>query len=181
VRLPALFGKHIKKNFIYDLMNIVPSMLKADIIKELASKESIIAESYTLQNSGFYKCVEGKNLDQSLMAAFERLHFSALNFTDSRASYQFYNLSYLWDHIQIALHNNLSLVNLAVEPICVSELYFKVKGSVFNNELGLHFNKYDFKSVFADLYSGSKGYLFPKSKVMNDICEFIQGEGRRNV
>ena len=27
VRLPALYGRNIKKNFIYDLINIIPSML----------------------------------------------------------------------------------------------------------------------------------------------------------
>ena len=35
IRLPGLFGKNIKKNFIYDYINIVPFMLKKQNIKVL--------------------------------------------------------------------------------------------------------------------------------------------------
>ena len=34
VHLPGLYGKNIKKNFIYDLINIIPNMLKEDKFQE---------------------------------------------------------------------------------------------------------------------------------------------------
>ena len=39
IRLPGLFGKNIKKNFIYDYINIIPKMLKEAKIAELSAKD----------------------------------------------------------------------------------------------------------------------------------------------
>lgn len=36
VRLPGLFGINIKKNFIYDYMNVIPFMLKKEKMEELS-------------------------------------------------------------------------------------------------------------------------------------------------
>ena len=38
IRLPGLFGKNIKKNFIYDFINVIPFMLKEDKYLELSQK-----------------------------------------------------------------------------------------------------------------------------------------------
>ena len=35
IRLPGLFGKNIKKNFIYDYINVIPFMLKEEKMEEL--------------------------------------------------------------------------------------------------------------------------------------------------
>ena len=61
VRLPALFGKNIKKNFIYDLINIIPTMLKEDKFKELLILDKEIEKNYKIQDNGFYKV---KNLNK---------------------------------------------------------------------------------------------------------------------
>ena len=55
VHLPGLYGKNIKKNFIYDLINIVPSMLKKEKYEELIQKDNFIEKYYELQENGFYK------------------------------------------------------------------------------------------------------------------------------
>ena len=49
VRLPALFGKGIKKNFVYDLINIIPTMIKVDKMVELKKLNSSIVDYYNLQ------------------------------------------------------------------------------------------------------------------------------------
>ena len=176
IRLPALFGKNIKKNFIFDLINIVPSILSETKYLELSGISSLIKESYSFYKDGFYKCIVNSDQQTALKSKFQMLDFSALNFTDSRISYQFYNLSYLWSHINIALDRGLSLLNLAVEPVRVDELYWALKGEQFINEINEHIPNYDFKTRFAELFDGKNGYIFHKEKVVSDIYKFVIAE-----
>ena len=55
VRLPGLYGENIKKNFIYDYINIIPFMIKKEKMEELVKDESSIINYYSLNDNGFYK------------------------------------------------------------------------------------------------------------------------------
>jgi hypothetical protein len=181
MRLPALFGLNIKKNFIHDMLNPVPSMLKTEKFNQFAAQEPLLNRHYTLQPNGFYKRSDDVNRQTELREAFDRLGFSALNFTDSRSSYQYYNLACLWGHLQIALDHHLPLLNLAVEPVSVSELYQSVRGADYSNEVGTRIDRYDFRTIHAGLFGGSDGYIFRKERVMADIREFIRQEDLRRA
>ena len=86
IRLPGLFGKNIKKNFIYDYINVVPFMLKESKMEELCEKDAQLKEYYNHQDNGFYKLADITDEERSLLKGkFKKLGFSALNFTDSRA------------------------------------------------------------------------------------------------
>lgn len=175
VRLPGLYGRNIKKNFIYDLINLIPSMLNEKKYNELAKHALIILECYVSQNNGFYKCKELDDIKKAeLKAFFNKIGFSALNFTDSRGIFQFYNLSNLWKHIEIALNSNIKKLNLATEPIVISELYEHIKGQKFVNEVAQISPKYDFKTKYADIFCGKNGYVFSKDFVMDDIKRFVE-------
>jgi len=177
VRLPALFGHNIKKNFIYDLIHIVPSMLKKEKYLELTAQDPEIAGYYSELQNGFYKCTASGEEERLLRPRFEALGFSALNFTDSRAEYQFYDLTCLWKHIDTALVNGLNLVNLAVEPVKAAELYKNLRNTDFENELGDSFPRYDFRTIHAERFGGQNGYIFDKSRVMADIRKRMLDEG----
>ena len=102
IRLPALYGDNIKKNFIYDMIHYIPALLNEKKYNELNVRDDIIKQSYEKLDNGFYKCVvTDKDKRLELKKHFKQLGFSALNFTDSRSQYQFYNIKYLWDHISI--------------------------------------------------------------------------------
>jgi len=174
IRLPGLFGANIKKNFIYDMIHILPSALNEAKYNTFAEKESIIGFCYEKQDSGFYVQRDiTKQERASLLEAFRRLEFTALNFTDSRAVFQFYNLSYLWEHIEFAINNKIKLLHLAVEPIKTSELYKAVKGEEFHNETTTTPPRYDFRTIYASKLGGKAGYIFEKNQVIGEIKEFV--------
>ena len=109
-------------------------MLKEDKYKELINKNDFIKDYYQKQDNGFYKCIElTKEQKNKLKEYFNNIGFSALNFTDSRGIFQFYNLKYLWEHIEKALENNIKILNLATEPVTINELHKYIK-------LDLHFH-----------------------------------------
>ena len=104
---------------------------------------------------------------------FKNIGFSALNFTDSRSIYQFYDLGNLWMHIEKSLDLGIKKLNLATEPISVSELYKALTGKEFNNELNKEPFNYNYKTQQAEKLNGRNGYLYPKEVVIEQIKNFI--------
>lgn len=180
VRLPGLFGKNIKKNFIYDYIHRIPSMLNAQKMNELLSGNPQLSQFYLLQENGFYKCRKVNEEETRLLkAVFENCGFSALNFTDSRGKYQFYNLSYLWKDIDKALQLRVPLINMAAETVTISELYEYLSGQTFQNHISSEVPSYNFKSVYAEAMGGKDGYLYTKQHTLEDIRAFIIKETKR--
>ena len=150
-------------------------MLKEDKYNELLKKDDFIKNYYTNQGNGFYKVGEVDEDTRNLLKNyFNKIGFSALNFTDSRGKYQFYNLSYLWGHIEIARKNNLNILNLATEPVLISEIYEYIKNAKFINEITSNIPNYDFKTKYDFLFSGKDGYIFDKDFVLKDIKNFVE-------
>lgn len=175
VRLPGLYGKNIKKNFIYDLINIIPSMLSEEKYSDISKKGSIVSQFYQKNPDGFYKCIDLNNYEkQELRRFFKTIGFSALNFTDSRAVFQFYNLENLWEHIQIVNDNNIKKINLATEPVSVKDIYHSIVGSDFINETHLKPPSYNFKTNYSKLFNGCNDYIFNKDFILRDIKKFVQ-------
>ena len=174
IRLPGLFGQNIKKNFIYDYINVIPFMLKEEKFRELAGKDSEIAEYYELQENGFYRVNVPENKKEELKAKFKALGFSALNFTDSRSVYQFYNLGRLWSDIQVALNKGIKLWHPATEPVSAGEVFKHLTGTDFVNELkGIPAN-YDYRTIYAKEFGGTDKYICDKKQVLDEIKGFIQ-------
>lgn len=183
IRLPGLFGKNLKKNFIYDFIHVIPSMLKAEKYQELSEKSTLVAESYRDLGNGFYKCSitdlpnpTAKELYavEELKQEFKSLGFSALNFTDSRGVFQFYNLANLWNDIQTALENDIRLLNIATEPICVAEIFKRITERTFNNQILQNPPFYDYRSKHAEVFGGQNGYFADKNTVLGEIVEFVK-------
>lgn len=174
VHLPGLYGKNIKKNFIYDLIHVIPSMLTYEKYQELLNKDNSIENYYEKQGNGFYKVKElTKSEENILKEYFNNIGFSALNFTDSRGKFQFYNLKYLWKHIQIARKNNIKVLNLATEPVEISEIYEYIKNKEFVNEVANNIPNYNFKTKYAKIFGGKDGYIFNKEFILEDIKKFV--------
>ena len=178
IRLPALFGRGLKKNFVYDMMHYIPAMLKLDKFVELTLKESQVAHYYTPDANGFYRLQPNLPPDEKikLKAIFKRLGFSALNFTDSRSRFSFYNLNHLWTHIQMLLANQVTLAHMANEPISAAELYQNIYNEPFNNAISANpFDYSFFKTRHAALLGSGvpNGYICDKTRVAHDIKKLV--------
>ena len=175
VRLPGLFGEGIKKNFIYDIINVIPFMLSETKMGELSSQEAAIEEHYEIQDNGFWKC---RNLNEgeknALRNILSRVNFSALQFTDSRSEFQFYPLKRLWSDIKIALENKIELLHTATEPISAGEIYKFLYGREFMNETAGVPAKYDYRTRYSGLYKRDGGYIMGKEEVLLEIQNFVK-------
>ncbi len=177
VRLPALFGKNLKKNFIYDFINLIPKLLDEKKYNELVNKDDFIKDFYFKQDNGYFKCID-LTLDdkKNLKEYFLKVGFTALNFTDSRSVYQFYNLDNLWAHIEKAFSLGIKKLNLATEPIQIQELYKELTGKSFVNELNKPPFNYNYKTLYFNEFKGNRGYIFSKTEIINQIKGFIKNE-----
>lgn len=174
VRLPAIYGDNLKKNFIYDSIHFIPSLLKENKFNELCSINGLIEKYYYKQDNGFYKC---KALDveerKTLIDYFKSVKFSALNFTDSRNVYQFFNLRYLWDVIEKCLEHDIKKINIVTEPISIKELYYYLNDEQFENEVSQNVLNYNLKTKYDALFNGFNGYLYGKDIVLKDIKDYV--------
>lgn len=176
VRLPALYGINLRKNFLYDYLHVIPKMLREDKFRELNGKEGCLQEFYQRQDNGFYKCRPLTDTERTaLKAAFTSLGFTALHFTDSRSVYQFYPLSHLWTDLQIALEHELPIWHPATEPVSVAEVYYTLTGKAFHNEIAQTPAFYDYRTKYAHLFGRSGPYIISKQDILEDIRRFIGG------
>ncbi len=183
IRLPGLFGKGIKKNFIYDYINYIPSLLSESKFEELSKREPLLKENYRLNEKGFYRCEAVSSGDRkALREAFEKLGFSAMNFTDNRGKFQYYNLEHLYDDIMKAVGSKLEVLNIAAEPVFVSEIYRYLTGDDFRNELDADVPSYDMRTRHYKCFGGKAaatgpgGYMYSREQTLEEIRIFTDKE-----
>lgn len=174
VRLPGLFGKNIKKNFLYDFINVIPFKLSTEKFEELALKDAELRKYYFLQSDGFYRVDVLDESKEELKNRFKQIGFSALHFTDSRSIYQFYNLGRLWKDIQTALATKITLWHSATEPVSAGEVYEYLTGEKFVNELNGVPANYDYRTRYAEVFGGKGQYILSRESVLEEIREFVE-------
>lgn len=174
VRLPGIYGINLKKNFLYDMIHIIPAMLTEAKYQELSEQSELIKANYVMQDNGFAKCVADEDMRKVLKGEFQKIGFTALLFTDSRGIFQYYNLNRLWQLIETALYNNIRTVNVAVEPVTIAEIYNHVyDGKTFTNYLDKPIPHFDFRTVHTNVFGGENGYILDKKTCLDDIKRFI--------
>ena len=180
VRLPALFGYKIKKNFLYDIINPAPAFLKADKFEELSNQEPILNKYYLLNESkGMYQFQKNSahedRMLQEIYSVFSKLNFTSLQFTNANSLFQFYNLRHLYDDINKALTNNIKELNICSHPVTPKEIMNILFHKEFNNTTANKFD-YNMKSNFAHLWDNTT-YLYNKKQILSELTEFFIENG----
>ena len=188
LRLPALFGRGLKKNFIFDLINPLPSFLTAEKYAE-AQRAVAMEEADGL---GTLYCFDTAlkmwRLDRealqstqgidSIYDAFERAHLVARNFTNSRSRFQYYNIARLANDMDLVLDHALPVINFCSEPIVASEICAELTGREFVNDVPPLVEE-DVRSEYAALFGLRGPYLFDRIAVMKDLKAFHATETGR--
>lgn len=179
IRLPALFGKNIKKNFLFDFLHPIPQMLTEQKILELSQKAPEIFSYYQKQDNGFFQVRKEEKNGTSLLRLMESLSFTALSFTNRDSTFQFYSLERLWKDICVLMENDIFLWHAATQPVSAGEIYRYLTGRSFDQGGTGVPAKYDYKTKYASLFGGQNGYISSKEQVLEEIGKFVEEE-RRN-
>ena len=185
VRLPALFGAGLRKNFLFDLLNPVPSMLSAakhDALTD-ALDPALAAWAGALYTpdaaTGLLR------LDRAVLNADRRrsvleeavtaLDLSATQFHHRETTYQYYPIDRLWQDIGIALGAGLSHLHLAPEPLTAAAIHAALLGREMP-ETPARLHREDMRTRHAGLWGAEGPYQFDAATTLDRLAAFFAHE-----
>ena len=182
VRLPALFGSGLKKNFLFDILNPMPSMLPsarlaalsdtleaqdADLVGRLY-KHSVALDMMVLDRAD----LQASGRRSALEAAVEAAGFAASGFTNPDSEFLFYNMARLWGDIERGLAANLSVLHIAPPPLKAAAVYAAVNGTPMpRHNARLH--REDMRAAHAALWDQKGAYMAKPDTLLSELAEFI--------
>jgi len=185
VRLPALFGAGLRKNFLFDLMNPVPSMLaearhaalRTALGGDLAAWR---AELYAPDDAtGLVKLDRAAlNADPrraALEAALDAMGATATQFHHRETTYQYYDTSRLWQDIGIALAAGLTHLHLAPEPLQAAAIHHRLTGRPMP-ETPARLHREDMRTRHAVLWGASGPYQFAAADTLERLAAFFASQ-----
>ncbi|PLR84336.1 NAD-dependent epimerase/dehydratase family protein [Bacillus sp. V33-4] len=108
---------------------------------------------------------------------YDFIHDNCIDLIHSENVFQFYNLERLYKDLQIVLKSNISLVNLATEPVSVNEVSKYAFDKEFNQITDNNPVFYDMRTLYSDYFnSNNKNYISSKKEVLEDIRKFVENE-----
>ncbi|KIC39064.1 hypothetical protein RA27_18135 [Ruegeria sp. ANG-R] len=188
VRLPALFGPGLAKNFIFDLINPMPTMLNEKAYQTLQSGlsasllpslETIYALDTTLGMYVINRAALSTQPDgEALTAEADQLGINAMMFHNRETTFQFYDMSRLVDDIDLALGAGLDVLHLAPAPLKTSGIYSALKGHEMPETHGRVHNE-DMRTLHAQLWGRNGPYMNRPEDVLDTLTPFFNAELER--
>lgn len=188
VRLPALFGAGLRKNFLFDLMNPVPSMLAEDRHAGLAAAldadlAAWLGALYAPDAAtGLLKldraALNADPLRPALEAALGALGATATQFHNRETTYQYYAIDRLWQDIGIALDAGHAHLHLAPEPLAAGVIHQRLTGrSMPETPARLH--REDMRTRHAGLWGAQGPYQFAAADTLEQLAAFFADQSRQ--
>lgn len=174
VRLPAIYGNNLKKNYIYDLISPVPKFLEIEDYINVEKEFPTIFLYYKKNGEIFYNI----NKDSKLSSYFLNSKYNSLRFTDSRSIYQYFDLRKLDKIVELVISNSIKVLNCVTEPIQSDLLYKKINGTEFNNYIVENPIQYKLTTKWAYLVNENK-YLENSAEEIKGLINFIEEERKK--
>ena len=86
---------------------------------------------------------------------------------------QFYDVACLYDDIQIALNNNIHVINFATEPITVNNIAERVFPEINLEEKSVAPFIYNMKTIYHGLYNRKEQYIYTANEIINQIMLLV--------
>jgi hypothetical protein len=178
LRLPALFGPGLKKNFLFDLRHPMPAFLRPEAFASLAGRLSkataaALAATYAQDAAtGLFTldrvALAGHIAAADLTEAVIDHGFDAPGFSHADSTFQFYGLRRLADDIDAALRLNLDILHLAVEPWRAGDLAEALTGRASTRrEASLRME--DMRTRHGSAFGSAGPYLQSRGQVLEAI------------
>ncbi|WP_197426248.1 hypothetical protein [Erythrobacter sp. CCH5-A1] len=187
VRLPALFGAGLRKNFLFDLLNPVPSMLPearhAALRTALGGDLAVwLAALYAPDAATGLLKLDRAALDADprrpgLEAALDALGVTATQFHHRETTYQYYNTDRLWQDIGIAQGAGLTHLHLAPEPLVAADIHAALTGRPMP-ETPARLHREDMRTRHAGLWGAEGPYQFAAAETLEHLAAFFAGQRR---
>jgi hypothetical protein len=185
LRLPALFGPGLKKNFLFDLLNPLPSFIKPDRFAELeegfgAADRGALQRWYRRDPALGMLALDRAGLAQSadrerLTRAFAEIGFAARNFTNSASRFQYYNMDRLAADIDRAVEAGIDVLNVCSQPLEAHAIALALTGEAFSNAAP-PITREDMRSDHARVFGADGPYLIGGEAVLADLRAFYSAE-----
>lgn len=106
---------------------------------------------------------------------YDLMHDNNVERIHHAGSFQYYNLENIWKDINVAIINELKLVNFATEPVRTDEITKECFGIDFNiKPSGVEPGVYDMHTKYAEIFGGKADYMYSKKQELDDIKAFVQ-------
>lgn len=185
VRLPALFGAGLRKNFLFDLMNPVPSLLTE-------AKRDALMGALDPALAGWVGALYAPDavtgllrLDRAALNADRRraaledaataLGASATQFHHPDTTYQYYPVDRLWRDIGIALEAGLSHLHLVAEPLTAATIHARLTGRVMP-ETPARLHREDMRTRHAGMWGAQGSYQFSAATTLDRLAAYFASE-----
>ena len=116
----------------------------------------------------------GRGLKKNVI--YDLLHDNCLEMINPASSFQYYYLANLWNDINLAIDNNLTVINLFTEPLetkQIMERFFPDKKVGSKKSLEGH---YDAQTCYSALWGKQGRYIYSQDEVLTQLAEFIREE-----
>lgn len=189
LRLPSLFGSSIRKNFFFDILNPVPSMLTREHFNNIQYRigdqlNGALTKFFSWNDDDELFVLDREKFNSSKYKnlfeyQFAKTEFSSLRFTSPNSCFQPYFLGRLHADLFRFMELDSSIIHIAPPPILAADIFKIATGKLmpnFSNKL----HQENMKTRFGKLFeNNSSPYMFCKESTLKDIQKFFKNSGTK--